>query len=169
MAVKDIREFNRFYTNLIGALDYSRHLHTPFTLTEARVLFELAHRECRALIEREPADCAEDVVHIRPVGLGSRNLRLAERDLVWTPHRAPHARAARVVGDRDQPVVRRVRLGAGLQRAIGVEERRLRDVLRFGRVPHHREDVAVHLADVAFVESLERAVWRVADEDRGHP
>jgi DNA-binding MarR family transcriptional regulator/GNAT superfamily N-acetyltransferase len=43
MAVKEIREFNRFYTNLIGALDYSRHLHTPYTLTEARVLYELAH------------------------------------------------------------------------------------------------------------------------------
>lgn len=43
MAVKEIREFNRFYTNLIGALDYSRHLHTPFTLTEARVLYELSH------------------------------------------------------------------------------------------------------------------------------
>lgn len=43
MAIQEIREFNRFYTNLIGALDYSRHLHTPFTLTEARVLYELAH------------------------------------------------------------------------------------------------------------------------------
>lgn len=42
MAVKEIREFDRFYTNFIGALDYGKQLHTPFTLTEARVLYELA-------------------------------------------------------------------------------------------------------------------------------
>ncbi|WP_127360435.1 bifunctional helix-turn-helix transcriptional regulator/GNAT family N-acetyltransferase [Actinacidiphila soli] len=40
---QEIRAFNRFYTNRIGALDYSRRLHTPYTLTEARVLYELAH------------------------------------------------------------------------------------------------------------------------------
>ncbi|WP_066946753.1 bifunctional helix-turn-helix transcriptional regulator/GNAT family N-acetyltransferase [Streptomyces lushanensis] len=43
MVVQEIRAFNRFYTNLIGALDYSKHLYTPFTLTESRVLYELAH------------------------------------------------------------------------------------------------------------------------------
>ncbi|GAA2136633.1 bifunctional helix-turn-helix transcriptional regulator/GNAT family N-acetyltransferase [Streptomyces synnematoformans] len=43
MTIEDIRSFNRFYTNLIGALDYSRHLYTPYTLTEARVLYELNH------------------------------------------------------------------------------------------------------------------------------
>ncbi|MFD7612852.1 GNAT family N-acetyltransferase [Streptomyces sp. NPDC059828] len=43
MTVQDIRAFNRFYTNLIGALDYGKQLHTPFTLTESRVLYELAH------------------------------------------------------------------------------------------------------------------------------
>ncbi|MEU2423194.1 bifunctional helix-turn-helix transcriptional regulator/GNAT family N-acetyltransferase [Streptomyces sp. NPDC007851] len=43
MTVQDIRAFNRFYTNLIGALDYGRHLYAPYTLTEARVLYELAH------------------------------------------------------------------------------------------------------------------------------
>jgi DNA-binding MarR family transcriptional regulator/GNAT superfamily N-acetyltransferase len=42
-AAREMRAFNRFYTNLIGALDYSRHLHTPYTLTEARVLYELVH------------------------------------------------------------------------------------------------------------------------------
>ncbi|MGY6018181.1 bifunctional helix-turn-helix transcriptional regulator/GNAT family N-acetyltransferase [Streptomyces spinosirectus] len=43
MTVQDIRTFNRFYTNVIGALDYSRQLYAPYTLTESRVLYELAH------------------------------------------------------------------------------------------------------------------------------
>ncbi|MFG2137243.1 GNAT family N-acetyltransferase [Streptomyces sp. NPDC048650] len=43
--VRELRRFNRFYTNLIGALDYGRALYTPYTLTEARVLYELAHHE----------------------------------------------------------------------------------------------------------------------------
>lgn len=43
MTVQDIRSFNRFYTNVIGALDHGRHLYAPYTLTESRVLYELAH------------------------------------------------------------------------------------------------------------------------------
>ncbi|MFE6521604.1 GNAT family N-acetyltransferase [Streptomyces sp. NPDC057794] len=43
MTIQDVRSFNRFYTNVIGALDYGRHLYAPYTLTESRVLYELAH------------------------------------------------------------------------------------------------------------------------------
>ncbi len=43
MSIHEIRAFNRYYTNLIGALDYGKHLYTPYTLTESRVLYELAH------------------------------------------------------------------------------------------------------------------------------
>jgi DNA-binding MarR family transcriptional regulator/GNAT superfamily N-acetyltransferase len=38
--VAAVRRFNRFYTRLVGALG-SGHLHTRFSLTEARVLYEL--------------------------------------------------------------------------------------------------------------------------------
>src|ERR671925_2137530 len=43
-AVARVRAFNRFYTNVIGVLKEGL-LRTPYSLTEARVIFELAQRE----------------------------------------------------------------------------------------------------------------------------
>jgi DNA-binding MarR family transcriptional regulator len=47
-AIKEMRAFNRFYTNILGVID--RHiLHSPYSLTEARVLFEIFHNsDCTA-------------------------------------------------------------------------------------------------------------------------
>ena len=41
-AIKDIRAFNRFYTNIIGVIDH-QFLASPFSLTEVRILYEIAH------------------------------------------------------------------------------------------------------------------------------
>ena len=43
-AVAAVRGFNRFYTNVIGLLR-GKYLETPYSLTEARLLFELAQRD----------------------------------------------------------------------------------------------------------------------------
>jgi DNA-binding MarR family transcriptional regulator/GNAT superfamily N-acetyltransferase len=43
-AVAAVRAFNRFYTNMIGLLR-GKYLGTPYSLTEARILFELAQRD----------------------------------------------------------------------------------------------------------------------------
>jgi DNA-binding MarR family transcriptional regulator len=46
--IKRIREFNRFYTNVLGLLN-DRILDSPVSLTEARVLFEIKERpQCKA-------------------------------------------------------------------------------------------------------------------------
>jgi len=57
--IDKIRKFNRFYTNITGLLD--RHfLDTPYSLTEARVLYEISHtRRCTAKKIRNNIDIDE--------------------------------------------------------------------------------------------------------------
>ena len=48
--IESLRRFNRFYTRRIGAL-HEGLLHTAFSLTESRLLWELAHRGSTTAVE----------------------------------------------------------------------------------------------------------------------
>ena len=48
--IQNIRDFNRFYTNIIGLVD-NHILDSPYSLPEARVLYELYHHQpCTASV-----------------------------------------------------------------------------------------------------------------------
>jgi hypothetical protein len=122
--------------------------------------FELPHDERGALVEREEAERAADLAcrgNVGVVGRGGGDA-LVELDLLRSARRVAEALPARVVRDLDQPVVRAMRALAALERTIGVEERRLGDVLGVGLVVQDCERVAVDRVDVPPVELLEGAL-----------
>ncbi len=86
-AAARVRRFNRFYTRRIGLLDPG-HLHTPFSLAEARVLYEVAH------VDRPTASSLIDTLDL-DAGYLSRLLRgLRQRGLL-TARAAPDDRRVR--------------------------------------------------------------------------
>src|SRR5271169_4899618 len=81
VAVAAVRAFNRFYTNVIGLLR-GKYLDTPYSLTEARLLFELAQRDTSEVTD------LRRVVDI-DAGYLSRILGRFEDDGLITRQRSP--------------------------------------------------------------------------------
>lgn len=79
-----IRRFNRFYTARIGALG-GQHLGTPYSLTEARVLYELGdHGPATAAalaqaLEADPAQVSRTVARLTRAKLVSRERHAQDR------------------------------------------------------------------------------------------
>src|ERR1700730_13728896 len=86
--VAAIRRFNRAYTQQIGVLD-AAYLASSFTLAEARVLYELAHREhqiARDLTEQLGLDAG----YLSRILRGFRRQGLVERSQSPSDRRQNH-------------------------------------------------------------------------------
>ncbi|HEY3503202.1 MAG TPA: helix-turn-helix domain-containing GNAT family N-acetyltransferase [Actinocatenispora sp.] len=88
--VAAVRGFNRFYTAMLGLLE-ADHLHLPYTLTEARVMFELGQadrvdlRELRETLGLDPGYLTRIVAKFSSSGYLKRERSAADgrRQVVW--------------------------------------------------------------------------------------
>jgi DNA-binding MarR family transcriptional regulator/N-acetylglutamate synthase-like GNAT family acetyltransferase len=119
--VEAVRRFNRFYTRQIGVLSRG-YLDSPFSLTQVRVLYELAHREKTTATELA-ADLGLDEGYLSRVlaGFHARGLlgrRTAERDgrqsVLWL---TPQGR--RVIGPLETRARRQI---AAILKPLGADE-----------------------------------------------
>ena len=82
--MRAVREFNRFYTNVIGLLR-GKYLDTPYSLTEARLLFELAQREAsevtdlRRIVDIDAGYLSRILARFESDGLIGRQRSAADR------------------------------------------------------------------------------------------
>ncbi len=125
-----VRRFNRFYTKQIGLLGEG-YLETPFSLTEARVLYELAHRERPSATELA-RELALDTGYLSRILRGFERRRLLTRTRSKSDGRESHlALTARGRG-AFAPLDLRSRedIGAMLRRLAPDQQRRLIEAMR---------------------------------------
>jgi DNA-binding MarR family transcriptional regulator/GNAT superfamily N-acetyltransferase len=89
-AAARVRRFNRFYTRRLGLLDEG-HLHSPFSLPEVRVMYEVAHRE-------RPTAAAIAAALDVDAGYLSRLLRGLRHRGLLAARVVPHDRRERILG-----------------------------------------------------------------------
>jgi DNA-binding MarR family transcriptional regulator/GNAT superfamily N-acetyltransferase len=125
-----VRRFNRFYTKQIGLLGEG-YLETPFSLTEARVLYELAHRERPSATELA-RELALDAGYLSRILRGFERRRLLTRTPSKSDGRQSHlaltARGRAAFAPLDQRS--REDIGAMLARLSPDAQRRLIEAMR---------------------------------------
>ena len=125
-----VRRFNRFYTKQIGLLGEG-YLETPFSLTEARVLYELAHRERPSATELA-RELALDAGYLSRILKAFERRRLLARTRSKSDGRQSHlaltARGRAAFAPLD--VRSREDIGAMLTRLAPDEQQRLIDAMR---------------------------------------
>jgi DNA-binding MarR family transcriptional regulator/GNAT superfamily N-acetyltransferase len=125
-----VRRFNRFYTKQIGLLGES-YLETPFSLTEARVLYELAHRERPSATELA-RELALDAGYLSRILRGFERRRLLTRTRSKSDGRQSHLVLTARGRAAFAPLDGRSRqdIGGLLARLGPAEQRRLIDAMR---------------------------------------
>jgi DNA-binding MarR family transcriptional regulator/ribosomal protein S18 acetylase RimI-like enzyme len=144
VAVDAVRQFSRFYTNVIGVLREGL-LDTPYTLTESRVIYELAQREStevaglRRTLDVDPGYMSRILAAFDADGLvtRSRSARDGRRQVIALTRKGRaafatlNARSAQEIRQLLAPLPQQER--ARLVEALGVARRLLGDPLE-GRV-----------------------------------
>lgn len=118
--VLEVRAFNRFYTKVIGVLAAGMH-QSPFSLSESRVLFEIARAgrmetgELRSLLDLDAGYLSRMLTRLEGDGLVARERSAtdARKQVVWLTPAGQEAFAALDRGSQEQVE----RLLAGLPEA----------------------------------------------------
>ena len=128
--IASVRRFNRFYTKQIGLLGEG-YLETPFSLTEARVLYELAHRERPSATELA-RELALDAGYLSRILRGFERRRLLTRTRSRSDGRQSHIALTARGRAAFAPLDRRSRedIAAMLARLAPDAQRRLIDAMR---------------------------------------
>jgi DNA-binding MarR family transcriptional regulator/GNAT superfamily N-acetyltransferase len=137
-----VRAFNRFHTTLIGALDYAGHLDTPYSLTEARVLYELSRApqlqvpRLREVLRAERAHLSRVLARLEEAGLVAREQHPTDRRVQMAELTDEGHEAAALLDRRSHEAIGEMvgRLGEGQRHRLTEALRTAQDTLTRPRV-----------------------------------
>ncbi len=128
--VAAVRRFNRFYTKQIGLL-HEGYLESPFSLSEVRVLYELAHR-ARPTATELAHELGLDAGYLSRILRGFEKQRLLERTASQADGRRSHLALTRRGRAAIAPLLARSHadIGAMLRRLPAAEQKRVLEAMR---------------------------------------